>query len=132
MTPIKNEAVATVFKQYPENYRNSLLEVRQLIFDTANQLAEVGEIEESLKWNQVSYGTNQTKSGTPIRLDRFGENQIALFVHCQTTLIEEFKPLFSNQFSFSKNRAILLDPEKELPVQELTIFIKKALTYHLL
>ncbi|MPQ21460.1 DUF1801 domain-containing protein [Carnobacterium divergens] len=132
MTPIKNEAVATVFKQYPENYRNSLLEVRQLIFDTANQLAEVGEIEESLKWNQVSYATNQTKSGTPIRLDRFGENQIALFVHCQTTLIEEFKPLFSNQFYFSKNRAILLDPEKELPVQELTIFIKKALTYHLL
>lgn len=132
MKPIRNIEVAAVFKKYPKIYRTPLLEIRQLIFDTADGIAEVGEIEESLKWNQPSYATNQTKSGTPIRIDRFGEHQIALFVHCQTTLIEEFRPLFNGTFEFSKNRGILLDPQKELPIQELAFCIEKALTYHLI
>ncbi|MCA5012010.1 MULTISPECIES: DUF1801 domain-containing protein [unclassified Enterococcus] len=130
MKEIKNKQVAAVFEQYPEVIRLSLLELRALIFEVGEATSGVGEIEESLKWHQPTYSTIQTKSGTPIRLDRFGETKVALFFHCQTTVIEEFRALFSKELEFSKNRAIVLDPAKELPLDELAFCIQRALTYH--
>ncbi|EOL50520.1 DUF1801 domain-containing protein [Enterococcus caccae] len=122
--------VANVFEQYPMDYRQPLLQIRELIFNTAAGLIIVGELEESLKWNQPSYATKFSKSGSPIRIDRFGDKKIALFFHCQTTLVEEFRALFSDAFEFSKNRAIVLDPAEELPINELRFCIEQALTYH--
>jgi len=122
--------VANVFEQYPMDYRQPLLQIRELIFNTAAGLTIVGELEESLKWNQPSYATKASKSGSPIRIDRFGDKKIALFFHCQTTLVEEFRALFSDIFEFSKNRAIVLDPDEELPINELCFCIEQALTYH--
>ncbi|WP_207695210.1 hypothetical protein DOK67_0001251 [Enterococcus sp. DIV0212c] len=130
MKEITDVSVATVFEHYPEEYRKPLLAVRELIFDTASHVTVVGELEESLKWNQPSYATKVSKSGSPIRIDRFGTDKIAIFFHCQTTLVEEFRALFSDVFEFSKNRAIVLDPKAELPTNELTFCIERALTYH--
>lgn len=130
MKEITDVSVATVFERYPEEYRKPLLAIRDLIFVTAANLTVVGELEESLKWHQPSYATKVSKSGSPIRVDRFGDEKIAVFFHCQTTLVEEFRALFSDVFEFSKNRAIVIDPEKELPVNELTFCIEQALTYH--
>ncbi|MGX7263490.1 DUF1801 domain-containing protein [Enterococcus crotali] len=130
MKEFSNPSVATIFEHYPERYRKPLLALRELIFDTAKELAVVGVLEESLKWNQPSYATKATKSGSPIRIDRFGADKIALFFHCQTTLVEEFRALFSDVFEFSKNRAIVLDPDEELPLNELAFCIERALTYH--
>ncbi|MGY3779119.1 DUF1801 domain-containing protein [Isobaculum melis] len=131
MIAIKEENVANVFDNYPEAYRQPLLALRQLILVTANNMPVVGEIEESLKWNQPTYSTKVTKSGTPIRIDRFGADKIALFVSCQTTLIEEFKELFKEELEFSKTRAIVLDPKKVLPTKALSFCIEMALTYHI-
>lgn len=122
--------IAAIFDHYPEQFREPLLMLRGLIFNTAAELPTVGIVEESLKWNQPSYATKGSKSGSPIRIDRFGDEKIAIFFHCQTTLVEEFRALFSDVFEFSKNRAIILDPKKELPVNELAFCIERALTYH--
>ncbi|MGX7245578.1 DUF1801 domain-containing protein [Enterococcus quebecensis] len=130
MKGISNVNVATIFASYPERYQQPLLQIRELIFETAASLVVVGELEESLKWNQPSYATKVTKSGSPIRIDRFGSEKIAVYFHCQTTLVEEFRALFGEVFEFSKNRAIVLDPEQELPIKELTFCIERALTYH--
>lgn len=130
MKEFSDTNVAAIFEHYPERFRKPLLALRELIFTTASEIAIVGELEESLKWNQPSYATKVTKAGSPIRIDRFGSENIALFFHCQTTLVEEFRALFSDVFEFSKNRAIVLDPEKELPVNELAFCIERALTYH--
>ncbi|MBM7687426.1 hypothetical protein BCR24_11980 [Enterococcus ureilyticus] len=130
MKTIIDSNVANVFEGYPERYRQPLLQIRELIFSTAASLNAVGEVEESLKWNQPSYATTITKSGSPIRIDRFGAEKIALFFHCQTTLVEEFRALFGEGLEFSKNRAIVLDPDKELPINELAFCIEQALMYH--
>lgn len=130
MKEIMDVNVANVFEQYPKEYRKPLLQIRELIFNTAAGLTNVGALEESLKWQQPSYATRISKSGSPIRLDRFGPEKIAIFFHCQTTLVEEFRALFSDVFEFSKNRAIVLDPAAELPIKELTFCIEQALTYH--
>lgn len=55
-------------------------------------------IQESLKWKQLSFSS---KNDTPIRIDRFSDSQIGLFVHCQTTLVEEWRELFGNSLDFS-------------------------------
>lgn len=116
-----------LFDRYESPFRESLLELRQLIFDTAERLAPNDPVEESLKWNQPSY---KIKTASPIRIDRFGEDHIALFFQCQTTLVETFRELFPDNLEFSKNRAIVLDPKEALPKTELVFCIEMALTYH--
>lgn len=124
-------SINTVFNNYPVEYRDKLLEIRKLIYDIASDIPEVGTIEESLKWGQPTYSTTKTKAGTPIRLDKFEEGKVAIFFHCQTTLISNFRSLFGSKLEFSKNRAIVLECNKELPTDELSLCIQMALTYHL-
>lgn len=71
--------------------------------NVANNMGDI-TIQESLKWKQLSFSS---KNGTPIRIDRFSDLQIGLFVHCQTTLVDEWRELFGNSLDFSGNRAIL-------------------------
>lgn len=127
MRKFDNISVDNTFMEYPVQYRKRLLELRELIFETGDRIDKTNKIEESLKWGQPSY---TCKGASPIRIDRFEKDKIAMFFHCQTTLVETFRKLFANDLVFSKNRAIVLDPKKELPVEELKICIEMALTYH--
>lgn len=126
-----NTSVENIFNSYPAELREPLMQIRELIYYVASKIPEVGELEESLKWGQPTYSTVKTKAGSPIRLDRFGEDKIAIFFHCQTSLVESFKTLFNNNLEFYKNRAIVIDPNKELQTKELSLCIEMALTYHL-
>lgn len=123
-------SVQMIYRNFPEPCQSALLEIRSLIYETAAEIPIAGLIDESLKWGQPTYSTNETKSGTPIRLDRFGDDKIAIFFHCQTTMIEDLRMIYSDKLEFSKNRAILLSPKEELPVNELKVCIEMALTYH--
>lgn len=127
MRKFTNIDVDNTFMEYPLLYRKKLLELRELIFNTGERIDKTNKIEESLKWGQPSY---TCKGASPIRIDRFEKDKIVMFFHCQTTLVETFRKLFANELMFSKNRAIVLDPKKELPVEELKICIEMALTYH--
>ncbi|MDQ0362022.1 DUF1801 domain-containing protein [Breznakia pachnodae] len=127
MRKFDNINVDNTFMEYPSLYRKRLLELRDLIFETGDRIDKTNKIEESLKWGQPSY---TCKGASPIRIDRFEKDKIAMFFHCQTTLVETFRKLFTNDLTFSKNRAIVLEPKKELPVEELKICIEMALTYH--
>ncbi|WP_340608430.1 DUF1801 domain-containing protein [Xenorhabdus bharatensis] len=130
MTAFQNHEVRSVFEYYPQEYQQPLLKIRELIFDVALKTEGVGVITETLKWGQPSYLTLETKAGTTIRLDRFGDTHVAIFFHCQTTLIDTFRTLFP-ELTYSKNRAIILDPYADLPVTELSLCIEMSLTYKL-
>lgn len=124
-------SVEKVFNSYPVEYREPLMQIRELIYDVASKIPEVGELEESLKWGQPTYSTVKTKAGSPIRLDRFGEDKVAIFFHCQTNLVDSFRTLFHSNLEFSKNRAIVIEPKKALQTNDLSLCIEMALTYHL-
>ncbi|PHM46064.1 hypothetical protein Xmau_00459 [Xenorhabdus mauleonii] len=130
MKAFQNNEVHAIFNHYPEQHQKSLLAIRELIFDVASKTEGVGLITETLKWGQPSYLTLETRSGTTIRLDRFDNSHVALFFHCQTTLVDTFRTLFP-ELTYSKNRAIVLDPEVDLPVDELKMCIEMSLTYKL-
>lgn len=129
--PFATSDVAAAFDAFPDNAKTRLLEIRALIFAVADDMPQVGNLTECLKWGQPSYLTTETKSGTTIRLgiDKTS-NRPALYVHCQTNLLDQFRSLFPESFGFSGNRALLIKGAG-LPNAELRHCIGLALTYHL-
>ena len=107
-----------------------LQEIRTRIYELAAMNDQVGSIEESLKWGQPSYATVKPKSGTPIRLDVFDEQHIAIFVSCQSNLIARLREIYGYDLEFSKNRAIVLAKDKPLNFTVLDDCLMRALTYH--
>ena len=125
--------IASILDSYPKPVKARLLQLRKLIFDTAAKTPGVGEIEETLKWNQPSYTTPISKSGSTISIDRVknGTADYAMYFHCQTSLVDSFRLMFGDTFNYEGNRAILFDNEDEIPVEALRQCIAMALTYHL-
>jgi hypothetical protein len=129
-------AVEAVFAGYPARTKSRLLELRRLILETAAKTPGVGTLDETLKWGQPSYLTDETRSGSTIRIDRVrpgagaDKERYALYVHCQTTLVSTFRRLYRDELSFGGNRSILLDADRPLPKAALRHCIALALTYH--
>jgi hypothetical protein len=88
---------------------------------------------ETLKWGEPAYLTQQTGSGSTIRLGQLkdGEQRCAVLFNCRTTLIETFRERFPNEFEYRANRALLLKLTDVLPAAPLSICLSLALTYHL-
>jgi len=124
-------AVEAVFKAYPPPTRAKLLALRRLIQDTAKTTEGVGRIEEALKWGQPSYLTPETKSGSTVRIDHVDGKQYAIFFHCQTDLVETFRELYPDKWSYGGNRCILLSADDRIDEAALRHCVALALTYHL-
>jgi hypothetical protein len=129
MDAIKNAEVAKAFKNYPKPVREKLLFLRQLVLETASQTDDVSPVEETLKWGEPSY---VTKSGSTVRMDwkKARPHEYALYFHCQTRLVDTFKELYSDEFRFEGNRAIVFHESDHIPIDELKHCILMALTYH--
>ncbi|MGF6310321.1 hypothetical protein ABIB82_004425 [Bradyrhizobium sp. i1.8.4] len=121
-----------LFDAYPAPVKAKLLALRRLIFDTAKATKGVGALEETLKWGQPSYLTPETGSGSTVRIDQAkpAADQVAIYFHCQTNLVETFRELYP-ELRYSGNRAILLDVTGKLPEPALRHCVALALTYHL-
>ena len=124
--------VAAVFAAFPPDVRRRLEHIRGLIFVTAAETPGVGPLTETLKWGEPVYLTQESGSGTTIRLGWIPteDRTCAILFNCRTTLVETFREQFSDVFGYQKNRAILLDPAVPLPVDELSACLAMALTYH--
>ena len=129
MEKFNNTDVAEIFSAYPTHIRDKLIFLRQLIFDTAAESADVGEIEETIKWGEPSY---LTRGGSTIRMNWKGStpSQYAMYFHCKTKLVDTFKELYGDKFVFEGNRAILFDVNDSVPLAETKHCIYLSLTYH--
>ncbi len=126
---VSNPDVAEVFAGYPPKERKALLQLRQIILDTAANTDGVGELTETLRWGQPSYITAKPKSGTTIRLGLHDEGY-AMFVHCQTSLVEEFRASFGKKLRFEGNRAVVFRLGDKLPRKIVRECVEAALLYH--
>jgi hypothetical protein len=131
MRRFSDSGVASVFKAYPPAMRAKLMALRQLVFDTAEKTPGVGRLTETLKWGQPSYLTEETGSGTTVRIDRLkaGDGYAAYF-HCQSGLVEQFRELYRDTFKYQGKRAILFAASDRVPTKELRHCIALALTHH--
>ncbi|TGN18227.1 DUF1801 domain-containing protein [Leptospira idonii] len=126
-----SESVAEVFAEYPDLIREKLLDLRDLILETAEETG-VGRIEETLKWGEPSYLTQETKLGSTVRIHHkpvMGE-EYAMYFICQTDLVSRFRSKYPKVFRFGGNRSIHFTIGEKVPVKELKDCIAMALTYH--
>jgi hypothetical protein len=124
--------VADVFAELPPMARKKLLQLRALIFDTAAETPGVGPLLEALRWGEPSYLTPTTKSGTSIRIHWKPRqpNRCAMYVHCQTNLVAQYRLRHNSVLEFEGNRAVLFDVDQPLPEAALRDCVRLALTYH--
>lgn len=124
--------VAAAFEAFPMPVRERLLEIRRLIFQTADRIDSVGPLTETLKWGEPAYLTEASGSGTTIRLGwhRASDQECAVLFNCKTTLIKTFRMQFADLFEYQGNRAILIRSSAPFPETPLVLCLGMALTYH--
>ena len=131
MKKVADPAVASVFKACPPAVRRRLMALRALVFDVAAKTKGVGPLTEALKWGQPSYLTQETGSGTTVRIDRLKKSDgYAIYFHCQSGLIETFRELYPDTFRTEGKRALLFGVDDRVPARELRHCIALALTHH--
>jgi len=128
---LPNPETIKVFDKCQPKTKQVLLTIRQWIFDIAKNADEIGQIQECLKWGEPSYVTHSPKSGTTLRLSQLKSNptEFGLFVHCQTTLIDEFRVVYPD-LKYDKNRGVIFDSRQPMQIDPIKQFIFLALTYH--
>ena len=121
--------VNEVFAFYPEEVRDKMQFLRELVIETARETEGVDQIEETLKWGEPSF---VTKTGSTLRMDwkERAPDQYAMYFQCTSRLVETFRIVFDQRFEFEGKRAIVFKLDDNVPVEELKECIKASLIYH--
>ena len=122
-----NLSVKRKFETYPANISILLHNLRDLILSVAKQDG-ICDITETLKWGEPSYIST---IGSTIRFDWKAKypDQYCLYFNCKTSLIETFKEVYSDTFTYDGNRAIIFRIGQNLPLTELSHCISMSLRY---
>jgi hypothetical protein len=128
-----DKQVKQVIEAHGAAVRDRLLAIRQLVFDEAGRHVEIGELAETLKWGQLSFLPKKARVGTTVRFDVSTKQpaRLAMYVNCQTSLVDTYRQLYPDAFQFEGNRAVTFAVDGDLPAQQLRHCIALALTYHL-
>ncbi|MEM7544612.1 MAG: DUF1801 domain-containing protein [Pseudomonadota bacterium] len=103
--------------------------LRHLVMKTASGLKPPVTLVEELKWGQPSLRP-VPKAGTPLRLGHTKSGELALFVHCATSLIANWAEacaLRGQPARIEGTRALIIDPDDMAVAAP---FIRQALTYY--
>ena len=130
---VSDPAVKAAFASYPQEMCWALQDLRNTILDVASAVRGVGQVEESMKWGQPSYRPVAPRTGTTLRIGPMpgSKTDYGLFVHCQTTLAQDFETLYPGVFNIVGDRALVFSLGDVAPEVPLRHCIALALTYHL-
>lgn len=126
---IESEKVKELLASYPQAPAARLLEVRNLIVETAKQTDGVTKLLETTKWGEPSY---VSKGGSTLRMDwkERTPDRYYLYFICSTRLVETFRLILGDELQFEGDRAIVLNLNEPIPEFVLQRCITLALTYH--
>jgi len=128
----RDPAVEACFCAFAAPLRPPLLRLRQLVLDVAAATPDLGPLVETLKWGEPAWLPARPRLGTTLRANALkgSATHYALYVHCQTTLVETFEQLYPGLFRYDGTRALVLSLDEPVPAAELAHCIALALTYH--
>ena len=91
--------IEQIFTNYPDSVRDKMLFLRELIIETAKEISEIAELEETLRWGEPSF---ITKNGSTLRIDwkEKTPDQYAMYFKCTSRLIETCRLVFDQKFQF--------------------------------
>ena len=120
-------SVQSTFDSYPAAAHKRLSQVRNLIYEIAEELET--NVEEALKWGEPAY---LAKGGSTVRLAWTVSNPdvCKVFVHCQTRLVETYREIYPDVFEYEGKRALHIPLKGKLEKGPLRHCLKLAMTYH--
>lgn len=121
-------AVAEWLRDAPVALRDRLDQLRALVHQVASE-EDAWPLVEEIKWGQPSYRSPHGNESTPVRLGWTDVGDASLLVHCQSSVIPQFRDAFGDRFRFDGDRAVLFGTAEELHETELAELIRHALTY---
>lgn len=126
-----SDVFETTLAAWPVEARTEFEQMRTIILRAAAE-ADVGPIEESLKWREPAWRPKRAKQGTTLRLNWHANlpSTIALFVGCQTTLSATIREIYPTDFHYESNRGLRLKLGEPLPEQAIDHLARLAFTYH--
>ena len=132
-TKFQCKLVEAKFDQYPQKIKEKLLFLRELIFNTSSEFKEIGTLQETLKWNEPAYLPLKANIGSTVRIDWKSStpHSYYMYFNCKTSLINDFKELYTDLFMYEGNRSIRFHINDPIPIDELSDCIARSLTYHL-
>lgn len=116
---------------WPQQAKDQFCEIRALILAAAEQ-ADVGVVEESLKWGQPAWRPKRARTGSTLRLN-WQDNSpqtIALFVDCKSTISATMRDIYPHDFQYESNRGLRLYLGTPLPEQAIDHLARLTFTYH--
>ena len=127
MTTTPTNEVAAVLAGYPPAARRRLKALRRLVVAVAKETDQA--LTETLKWSEPSY---LTKHGSTLRMAWSPKrpDNVSLFFHCQSRLVETFREIYPDLFEYDGNRAIHLPMEGPLEESALKHCMAMTLNYH--
>ena len=130
--PFSSPEVQAAFDAYPQPIRKRLLVLRDLILDAGAEQG-VGALEESLKWGEPAWRPRRARIGTTVRAAPYGArgSDIAMFVHCQTSLADQYRDAYPDQLELDGDRAVVFRSGAPLPRAIVRHCAAMAFTYHL-
>jgi hypothetical protein len=127
MMPQPPPEVAVVFAAAPPQARKGLLALRALIFRVAASLPEPAPVTEALRWGQPAY---LVPKGSTIRIGLPKSGGFALYCHCRTSLVADFRDLVGPNARTEGNRAVLFQDPKDVDTAPVAQLIARASTWH--
>lgn len=121
--------VNAIFENYPEIVRDKMQYLRELVLETAEEMTDLAVLEETLKWGEPSF---VTKNGSTLRMDYKEKtpDQYAMYFQCTSRLVDTFRLVFGDIFTYEGKRAIVFPLNQKIPEAELKDCIKACLQYH--
>ena len=105
--------------------------LRGIVHDVAAS-ADVGPLDESLKWGQPAWRPKRARTGTTLRVDWVPAtaDRLGVFVDCKTDLAAQMDHRFPGRFHNDGRRALGFDLDHPLDADAAWQLAHLALTYH--
>lgn len=123
------EQVAQVIKHYPPKAKSVFNDVRKIVISAAKESGGLDNTTETLKWGEPSYLAD---GGSTVRMKWTEKepDQFSLYFNCNSILVETFKELYQDEFTFDGHRAISFPLSAKLPDAALKHCIIMSMQYH--
>lgn len=128
MTP--TDILARV-ETWPEAAQSHFMRTRALVHDVATS-AEIGALDESLKWGQPAWRPKRARTGSTLRVDWSPStpDRLLAFVDCKTDLAAQMDTRFPGQFHNDGRRALAFETHVPLDEDAVWQLAHLTLTYH--
>ena len=116
---------------WPDPAQAHFVALRGLVHEVA-AAANIGQLDESLKWGQPAWRPVRPRVGSTLRVDwsASAPERLMAFVDCKTNLASEMETRFPGQFSNDGRRALGFDLGAPLDRDAVWTLAHLTLTYH--